>query len=88
MGNLPIDEARKAWRGKTLWLNFPEVIFLRRRNEIRDFVLSLMRRMGDGSAYIVSITEDIHPDHYRKAMETLTETIRDHGKLPLNIPGG
>jgi uroporphyrinogen-III decarboxylase len=82
-GNLPISEARKAWEGKALWLNFPEVVFLGSADEIRTFTLDLMREMGDGSGYILSITEDIHPDHYRKAIETLTTTVQEHGQLPL-----
>ncbi len=85
-GNLPIDEARRAWKGKALWLNFPEVIFLKPKKDIRRYALSLMREMGNGSGYIISITEDIHPDHYRKAMETLTSTVCDHGELPLHLP--
>jgi uroporphyrinogen-III decarboxylase len=48
-GDLPIAEARQAWSGKALWLNFPEVIFLETRERIRDYTLDLMRQMGDGS---------------------------------------
>jgi hypothetical protein len=39
--------------------------------------------MGEGSGCIMGMTEDIHPDHYRKGMETLTRTIAQHGSLPL-----
>jgi uroporphyrinogen-III decarboxylase len=88
MGNLPISEAREAWKGKALWLNFPQVIFLESRERIRAFTLELMEEMGDGSGYILGMTEDIHPDHYRKGMETLTSTLYEKGRLPLVRPLG
>jgi uroporphyrinogen-III decarboxylase len=86
MGNLPVSEAREAWKGKALWLNFPQVIFLGAREKIRAYTLKLMEEMGDGSGYIVGMTEDIHPDHYRKGMETLTSTLYEKGRLPLVNP--
>lgn len=86
MGNLPIAEAREAWRGKALWLNFPETVLLQPAEEIRKYTLELMREMGNGAGYIIGITEDIHPDHYRKAMETLTTIVHEHGNLPLRLP--
>jgi uroporphyrinogen-III decarboxylase len=88
MGNLPVSEAKEAWRGKALWLNFPQVIFLEPRERIRAFTLKLMEEMGDGSGYIVGMTEDIHPDHYRKGMQTLTSTLYEKGHLPLARPLG
>jgi uroporphyrinogen-III decarboxylase len=82
-GNLPVPEAREAWRGKVLWMNFPQVIFLQPASRIEDFTVGLLAQMGDGSGCIMGMTEDIHPDHYRKGMETLTRTIAKHGSLPL-----
>ncbi len=84
-GNLPISEAREAWKPKALWLNFPETVFLLSADEIRRYTLGLLREMGEGAGYIISITEDIEPSHYRKALETLTTTLHDHGKLPLSL---
>lgn len=84
MGNLPISEAREAWPGKVLWLNFPQVVFLETREKIREFTLHLMKEMGDGSGFIVGMTEDIHPDHYRKGMVALTSTLHRNGRLPLS----
>lgn len=88
MGNLPISEAREAWPGKVLWLNFPQVVFLGTRMRIREFTLHLLREMGDGSGFIVGMTEDIHPDHYRKGMEALTSTLHRNGRLPLDAGFG
>jgi len=84
MGNLPVPEAREAWPGKVIWFNFPEVVFLEPRERIREFTLGLMREMGDGSGFIMSITEDIHPDHFRKGLGTLTKALHENGSLPLD----
>jgi hypothetical protein len=85
MGNLSVTEASKAWPDKAIWFNFPEVIFLESRERIREFTLDLMEEMGNGSGFIMSITEDIHPDHYRKGLETLTATLYENGRLPLDL---
>lgn len=84
-GNLPLPEARSAWPGKALWLNFPQAIFFREREGIAEYTLEMLEDMGDGSGYIIGMTEDIHPDHYRKGMLALTEIIQTHGKLPLEF---
>jgi len=85
MGDLPVKEAKEAWKDKVLWLNFPEEVFLRTGEEIRDYTLRLLEEMTPGLGYIISITEDIHQDHFRKGMETVTETLHRYGKLPIKI---
>ncbi|MBS7610554.1 hypothetical protein KEJ19_08420 [Candidatus Bathyarchaeota archaeon] len=83
MGDLPIREARETWKDKVLWLNFPEEVFLRSPTEIRKYTLGLLREMAPGLGFIVSITEDVHPSHFRKAIETVTETFFEYGAIPI-----
>jgi len=85
MGNLEIGEAREAWKDKVLWMNYPEEIFLRTTEQIRAYTSRLLEEMAPGAGYIVGITEDIHPEHLRKGLQTLTETLYEYGKLPLAI---
>jgi len=85
MGNLPVKEAKEAWKDKVIWMNFPEEVFLRTAEEIRDYTLNLLREMSPGSGYIMGITEDINPLHFRKGIETVTETLHRYGSLPLDL---
>jgi len=83
MGDLPVKEAREAWKDKVVWINFPEEVFLRTAEEIRDYTLKLLEEMAPGLGYIISITEDIHQDHFRKGIEAVTETLYRYGNLPI-----
>ncbi len=82
-GNLPLKEARAAWSGKAIWMNFPESVLLGSAESIRKHTMSILKEIAPGDGYIISITEDIHPEHYRKGLGTLTRTLCRHGSLPL-----
>ncbi|MBO3841919.1 MAG: hypothetical protein FGF48_05835 [Candidatus Brockarchaeota archaeon] len=85
-GDLSPKEAREAWGNKVVWMNFPEEVFLRTPEEIRSFTIRLLEEIAPGEGFIISVTEDIHPDHYRKGIETVTETLYKYGGLPINPP--
>ncbi|MBO3803889.1 MAG: hypothetical protein JTT11_08505 [Candidatus Brockarchaeota archaeon] len=86
MGDLPLREAKESWKNKAIWLNFPEEVFLRSAEEIRDFTLRLLEEMAPGRGFIIGITEDIHPDHFEKGMSVVTETLHEYGDLPIRPP--
>jgi uroporphyrinogen-III decarboxylase len=86
MGDLPPREAKEAWGDKVVWMNFPEAVFLRSADEIRDFTMGLLEEIAPGKGYIIGITEDINPDHFEKGMGTVTETLYRYGVLPIELP--
>jgi uroporphyrinogen-III decarboxylase len=86
LGDLHPREAKEAWRDKVIWMNFPESIFLNTSEEIRDYTISLLEGIAPGKGFILSITEDIHPEHFRKGIRTVTETIYECGILPIKPP--
>jgi len=85
MGDLPVRDAKESWKDKVVWMNFPEEVFLRTAEQIRDYTLKLLRDMAPGSGYIISITEDIHPTHFKKGIETVTKTLFRKGRLPIRV---
>jgi len=86
MGDLPPREAKEAWKDKVVWMNFPEEVFLRSAEEIREYTIGLLEEIAPGRGFIMGITEDINPDHFRKGMGTVTETIHKYGDLPIRPP--
>ncbi|MGQ9515552.1 MAG: uroporphyrinogen decarboxylase family protein [Thermoproteota archaeon] len=86
MGDLPLKEAKESWKDKVIWINFPEEVFLRSADEIRKFTLNLLEEIAPGRGFIIGITEDIHPDHFKKGMSIITETLHKYGDLPLKVP--
>ncbi|MGQ9596478.1 MAG: uroporphyrinogen decarboxylase family protein [Thermoproteota archaeon] len=85
-GDLSLKEAKEAWKDKVVWMNFPEEVFLRTPSEISSFTIRLLEEIAPGKGFIVSVTEDIHPDYYRKGIETVTKTLCKYGDLPINPP--
>lgn len=86
MGDLPLKDARSAWRDKVIWINFPEEILLRSADEIRNFTVHLLEEIAPGDGFIIGITEDINPEHFRKGIRIVTETIFKYGNLPIIPP--
>ena len=84
MGDLPVKEAKEAWGDKVIWMNFPEETFLKTSRDIISYTLKLLKEMAPGLGYIISITEDIRPEHFRKGIKALTETLYKYGDLPIN----
>jgi uroporphyrinogen-III decarboxylase len=85
-GDLPPREAREAWSDKAVWMNFPDEVFLRIPEEIERYTTALLEEIAPGEGFIISVTEDIHPDHYRKGIETVTKTLCRYGGLPIKPP--
>jgi len=85
-GDLPISEAREAWKDKVIWMNFPEAIFLRSSEEIEAYTLKLLEEIAPGVGFILSITEDIPPDHLKKGLRVLVETVYRYGEIPIKKP--
>ncbi|RLF08553.1 MAG: hypothetical protein DRJ64_00820 [Thermoprotei archaeon] len=83
-GNLPISEARKIWKDKTLWINIPEVIFYYESSQIVSYVKKLLKEAAPGDRLILSITETIPPRHRRKGYEAITRAVLEYGKYPIN----
>ncbi len=85
MGDLTITEARKVWRDKVIWINFPEEVFLRSKGEIESYTKNLLREMAPGFGYIISVTEDVHPAHFKKGIEAVTRILWEYGNLPIKV---
>jgi len=85
MGDLPVREAKESWRDKVVWINFPEEVFLRTAKEIKEYTLKLLEDMAPGLGYIVSITEDIHPAHFKKGIAAVTKTLHRNGRLLIDL---
>ena len=86
LGDLHPREAKEAWKDKVIWMNFPESVFLKTPKEIRDYTISLLEGIAPGKGYIISVTEDIHPEHFRKGIGIVTQTIHKYGVLPVEPP--
>ena len=58
LGNLPLEEAREAWPGKALWVNFPGCELYRGAEELVEYIADLVKRGMAGGSFLLSLTED------------------------------
>lgn len=77
-----IEEARKLWRDKVLWINYPVSFHLKEPEEIRVYTKKLLQEAVPGDKFLISNTENLTPGVWQKFMRTVVEVLQSE-KLPL-----
>jgi len=85
LGDLSLDEALSAWKDKTIWVNFPENIFLLGIEETVRYTIDLLRQAAPGDNFLLGITEDIEPNIMEESLTAVTETINKYGIYPIGL---
>jgi len=83
MGDLPLADARAAWKGKTISLNFPESVFLEGPDAARKQALRILAEAVPGDHFMITVTEDIPAEHRWAGLSAVTDVLREHGVYPL-----
>jgi len=60
--DMTVADARAAWPGKVLWINYPSSLHLASAERIRAATLELLKQARSDSRFIIGITENI-PEH-------------------------
>lgn len=60
--DMTLAEARAAWPGKVLWVNFPSSAHLKCDDEVRATTIDLVGQAGTPDGLLMAITEDV-PEH-------------------------
>ena len=81
--DLPLDEALSAWPGKVLSLNFPSSIHIASPETIRNVTLELLQQAAPGRRFVLGVTENIPADAVERSLTTITETVAEHGRCPI-----
>jgi hypothetical protein len=71
----PVKEARKAWPGKVLWLNWPSAWHLNSYEEIYSGTVRLIEEAAPGNGLIIGITEDVPAERWQKNFITIMDAI-------------
>ena len=80
---MTMAEARRAWPGKTLFINFPSSAHLSEPEVIRETTVGLLREAAPGDRFIMGITENV-PDHrWRISFPAILETCSETELLPI-----
>ena len=78
-----VAEARAAWPGKALWINYPCAWHLRPEPEVYQGTVQMIREAAPGSGasagdgFLIGITEDVPEDRWRGNYRAIMEAIDD-----------
>ena len=75
--NLSVAEARAAWPGKRLWINFPSSVHIQSNETIREATLEIVRQAGDRKGFLMGVTEDIPKEHITRSVSVILDTLRE-----------
>jgi hypothetical protein len=73
--DMSVADARAAWPGKVLWINFPSSLHLASSKRIREATRQMMAEAAPGDRFIVGITENIPGEVWRTSMRAIAETL-------------
>jgi len=78
--DMTLAEARRAWPGKVLWINFPSVLHLKSDPEVEAATVALLEELDSIDGLIMSITEDIPPDRWRDSCRAIMDGLDRHAR--------
>lgn len=88
IGDLPVDEARAAWKDKVIWTNFPATVWLEGGLDgVERETINILKDAAPGDNFALGITEDIGDIRsldYVEILRTITRTTMKHGVYPIN----
>ncbi len=81
--DMSLADARAAWPGKVLWINFPSSAHLSPLPAIEETTRRLLREVAPGGRFIVGVTEDVPEERWRGNFLAISKVLREEGRLPL-----
>jgi hypothetical protein len=87
-GDLTVAEARRAWPGKVLWVNFPSSVHVEGEGRVREELARILRDAIPGDRFLVGITEDVPWPYWPGSLRAISRGLRRWGVLPLTAKSG
>ena len=81
--DMTVSEARAAWPGKVLWLNFPPSIHLSEPHAIEDETRHILQAAAPGERFLMGITEGVPRERWQKSYAAISRAIAADGGLPI-----
>lgn len=78
--DMTLAEARAAWPGKVLWINFPSSVHLRPDAEVAQTAVNLLDEAGSVDGLLVGITEDMPPERWQDSCRAIMDGLDEHAR--------
>lgn len=75
--DMRLDEAREAWPGKALWINFTSSVHLLEPDRIKEVTRDLVEQGTEHPGFAISVTENIPADVGARSLEAIAEALRE-----------
>ena len=75
-----LAEARAAWPGKVLWINFPSSVHLQPDLAVEAVTLDLLEQAGRMDGLLIGVTEDMPPARWRGSCQAIMRGIERHAR--------
>lgn len=85
--DMSVAEARAAWPGKTLFINYPSSVHLQPAPVIEQTTKQILRDCAPGDRFIVGITENVPENRWRESFRTILDTCNRFGTTPIDPNG-
>ncbi len=85
--DMTLKEARRAWKDKVVWLNFPSSAHLGTEEKIEHTVLELLEEAGCPEGLIMGITEDVPEDRWQGNFLAIMGALEKHSRREAEFYG-
>ncbi len=80
---MTLAEARAAWPGKVLWLNYPSSLHLKPDAEVADAAFDMLDSLPSPDGVIMGITEDMPEGRWQDSCRAIMDGLDRHaGERP------
>ncbi|MFX0156162.1 MAG: uroporphyrinogen decarboxylase family protein [Candidatus Hodarchaeota archaeon] len=84
VGDLTIREAKKLWKDKVIWANFPEPVSMQGQKAVRAKTIEMLNDAAPGDNFLMGISEGFPSfQHMLKFVPIILKTINKYGKYPI-----
>jgi hypothetical protein len=77
MGDFSIAEAREAWPGKALWINFTSSMHIEPSEDIAEHTRELLRQAGSKRGFAISVTEDAPVEALERSLGVIGRVLQE-----------
>jgi len=81
--DMSVAQARTAWPGKVLFINFPSAVHLESAPVIEATTRQILKEAAPGDRFIVGITENVPENRWRESFAAILHTLNTCGWLPI-----
>lgn len=78
--DMTLAEARAAWPGKVLWINFPSSLHLRPDAEVEQAAINLVEEAGNVDGLLFGVTENMPLDRWQNSCRAIMNGLDRHAQ--------